>query len=182
MITRRGMLLGSGAVLLVAPAARASVEGDAGVVERALRLEQLAAAGMGAGATADLVDEADARALLVIAEHDREHVAVLGGSLEALGARRPPEPEDLPAADALARELDVDMLTGSLTRPDDFLAWAIALKEQTIAGYVDACRRLLDVRLTQSLASMLGAEAQHLVALRETAGRPAVGAAFPGRG
>jgi len=47
-----------------------------------------------------------------------------------------------------------------------------------VRAYEDAHRKLRDARLMQAATTILGNEAQHLVILRQIAGRPPVTSAF----
>jgi hypothetical protein len=178
-VTRRTALAGGAGLLLAAvPLARADDPGDAGTLRRMILLEQLAAAGLGAAATGDVLGAEVARRLLPLADHDRRHVDALAANLDALGGIVPRAPKSVEGADRLAVALGVPLLSGVLAGEREFLAWAIAVKRRLLAGYVEAARRLQEINLTQTLATILASDAQHLVVLRRLAHETPVPAAF----
>lgn len=183
MITRRAALAAAAAgtaAVALPRSAHAKVADDAAVIRRALRLERLAAVTTGTGATGQVVEPELARTLIGLADHDRRHADTLAVMLEALGGGKVPAPEDLEQADALARRLGIAPLQPELDAQDAYLAYALALKEEIVAGYVEASKRLLDVRLAQTLATILASEAQHLAVLRTEGGGAAVTKPFEG--
>ena len=65
-----------------------------------------------------------------------------------------------------------------MTSQADAVNAAIALELAAIAAHHDAQRRLVDGKLLQTGVSIMAAEAQHLVVLREAAGQDPVPRAF----
>ena len=104
--------------------------------------------------------------------------AVVAVQLEALGGRPPAAPEGLEAAEALAREVGVEPVAPALASEAALLEWAEAIELRQIGVYVDGAGRALEHALTQTLGTMLAAEAQHLAAVRDAQGRAPVHEAF----
>jgi hypothetical protein len=182
-MTRRAALMGTAglAVLAAAPVARGDDPGDAGTLRRLVLLEQLAAAGLGTAATGDVLGGEVARRLLPLAEHDHRHADALAANLDALGGAIPPAPKGVQAADRLAAALKISPLSGALAGERELLRWAIELKLRLVTDYAEAARRLLEINLTQTLATILASDAQHLVVLRQLAHETPVPGAFEGR-
>jgi hypothetical protein len=106
----------------------------------------------------------------VFAPLEQQHADTLITAVEQLGGTPPPKP----ASPAQVKGLVPATAGGRRT----FLQFAVALEEMAVAVYNQASRRLTDARLLQTGASIMGAEGQHLVVLREALGRNAVPSAF----
>lgn len=184
MITRRAVLAAGAGLVVVPGLARAAgeVTGDAALLREAVELEQLATAAYVAAAAAGTLPAPVAELAATLADHEGQHADVLAVQLEALGGRRPPAPEGLGAADALARDLGLDPLGDALEAGRDFLVWARAIETRQIARYVEASQRALDIGLVQTLGSILAAEGQHLAAVRVALGDAPTGPAFENGG
>lgn len=122
---------------------------DAAVLEAAIGLEQTAAVAYDTAISRGLVAREIMRTAELFRDQVREHADELIAALEELGhtPRRPPA------------RADVDGVGG-----------LIALETTAVAAYYDAQRTLLDVRLLQTAASIMGNHAQHLVVLRQAIG------------
>ena len=172
--TRRA-LIAAAALAALAPraprAARAAEPaGDAGVLTTILEAE-LALAYVSASAVASgLLGEELAEAAGTLAEHERAHAAAIATQLEALGGRRPDPPQTPEEADAMLAGLGIEARLGAVSDGDGFLRVALAAERVAVALYHRAIARLEDVRLIQTAASIIGAEGQHLVVLRDAIG------------
>jgi hypothetical protein len=163
--TRRELLLA---------AAPARLVGDAAVLEAAFGAERAAEAAYAAARTSG---DRRVRALAGrFAAHERQHVAALSTAFQALGAPAPPAPEGPAGLDAAVRDLGLPAFTG-LRGGDDLLRFLVALEELLVGRWVRAHRDLGDANLTQTATQVLGCQAQHLVALRDALGRPALASA-----
>jgi hypothetical protein len=92
----------------------------------------------------------------VLRGHERQHADVLTKALTDLGAAPPPAPSGVEDVDKVVRGLD-DLRTQA-----DVLSFAIELETALVA------------KLLQTGASIMADEGQHLVVLRQAAGRPPV--------
>jgi len=158
--TRRGLIAGAALALVAARPARADVSEPA-AVRALIRHEDAAAAAYA------LAAEATEDALLErIARQDAQHAHVLRVQYEALtidAGHRPPDAER--AVPAAAR------LAGERSRAGAVAA-AIALERELRRAYVASGSALIDRRVLQTVATILGSHAQHMAVLREAAGRP----------
>jgi hypothetical protein len=175
-VRRRTFLAGS-ALALAAPGAAVAAPrtaGEAGVLAAAVELEQLASYVYDAGVKSALLDEDGVAAIGGMREQEQEHADALAALLEALGGPRPKPPATPEDADAALERLGIDgRLTGVRTQAA-FLALAEEIELREIGLYVGAVSRLGDVRLIQTVASILGAEGAHLVVIRRALGRAPV--------
>jgi rubrerythrin len=143
---------------------------DVATIESFVKLEQTAA--IVYDTLAGLRLDAATRSLLsTLAEHEREHAAVLLNAAEYLGGppRKAPSPEAVKrAAPALAH---------ARTR-HDALAIAIEVERIQLRGYYAAQQQLGDTKLLQQTATIMGSEGQHIVAVRLAMGAEPIPAAF----
>lgn len=174
MSTRRAFVAGAAlAVVAKRPGtARAEVRGDALVLEAAVRLEQTSvfaydALLRGGGFDGDL-----AETLGTLRDHEQAHADALAAALEALGGPRPAAPETGEQADAALEELGIPY--GLDATGDAALELLLALGLRQVELYTRAAGELEDVRLIQTVASIVAAEGQHLVVIRAALGRATV--------
>jgi rubrerythrin len=162
--TRRALLAGAG--LAAIGAAAGATPARAGVSQPAA-LQALIAREDAAVAAYELAAAATGDALLErIARQDGQHAHVLRVQLEALTippGRRP--------AGAELRDPFAAALAGAAPARAAIAA-AIALEEDLLPAYLAAARQLVDARLLQAVATILGSHAQQLAALRGAAGLP----------
>lgn len=164
--------LSAAGLLVAVRGARAQADDDGALLERAITLERLSVLAYDSGLSGGLLSPRARRVVAQLRDHERAHVAALVTALTDLGGTPPAEP-------AGVRELDeiVDGL-GDVRTQDDFVRFAIALEQATVAAYLSAQRKLVEARLLQTTASIMAAEGQHLVVLRRLAGLDPVPQAF----
>lgn len=163
--TRRDALLAAAAAglpLLVAwpgPAVAQDEEDDTLLLERLIRLEQIAVVAYGALGAGEPLDS--------FRKHDEQHAGALVAALEQLGdsAPEPPAPGS------------IEGLRGVRGRAGA-LAFAIELETRTLAAYYEAVQKLGDAQVLRTAATIMASEGQHLVLLRRAAGRSPAPAAF----
>jgi hypothetical protein len=162
MSTRRQLLAaGVAAVVLARPAAAGAATGEPAALLALVTVEDAAAAAYERAAAAT-----GHPLLKRIAKHDVEHGNALRSMLEALTVI-PPHHEDGaerhdPAAAVLARAAS---RAGALEA-------AIAVEVRAQRAYAAAASAFLTPGLLETVASIFGAHAQQLAALRSAAGRP----------
>jgi hypothetical protein len=159
--TRRGLLLGAGAVATAAAApAAAAPPSDVETLERLLRSERRLEAAYEAALRRGVLDEDLAVSLR---DQEREHARGLETTLAARGRRSP-----APAAGDSG-------LPAALRSRSAFVRYALGLEGRAVRSYVEAEASLRDGRLLRPLGAILASEAQHLVALRAALGEPLLG-------
>jgi hypothetical protein len=168
-----GAVLAAGSIplLLAVRDAFAANTGDAEILATAVDLERISVLAYDRAISSGLLTPRLERVMRRFGDHEREHVDTLVTALTDLGGSVPVQPtaEDV---DRVAEGI------GALRSQADVLDVAIELELAAIAAYHDAARRLVDGKLLQTGASIMAAEAQHLVVLREAAGRAPVPNAF----
>ncbi|HEY3019603.1 MAG TPA: ferritin-like domain-containing protein [Solirubrobacteraceae bacterium] len=172
-LVRRGMVA-AGAVLAASTVpllvrvrnAFAQADDDAAILRAAIEIEQ---------AAVEAYQRSQAQlggVARLFRNQERQHLELLTASLRQMGGT-PPSPD-------VASQLKG--LAGAGGRRDRAL-FAVELENAAVRAYEDAHRSLRDARLMQVATSILGNEAQHLVVLRQIAGREPVPSAFErGRG
>ena len=158
--SRRELLAGAAsAALALARSAPAGAASDVEQIERLLTLEGRLEAAYRMALERDAIDRSLGQTLLA---HEREHVRgleqVLGGA-----ARRPRATVPEPGGGV------------AFTGPRAFARYALELEARTVAAYEDVLASYRNERLLQPLASIMAAEAQHEVALREVLGTDLLG-------
>ena len=172
-IVTAGALVAAGSIplLLGARDAFAQAEGDVGILEAAIDLEQKAVFAYNAAAGSTAVDGRTTRLAALFRAHEQQHADLLIRALEKrLGGKAPPRPRvpsAVPGLEEAARGGQAAIVR-----------FALRLEEMLVAGYHDALGRLEDHRLLQTAASIMGNEGQHLVVLRQAARLPPVPSAF----
>lgn len=174
-LLRGGLGLGGAVVaassiplLLAVRNAFAADDDDTTLLQKAIKLEQVSVlaydtilrGGLLSGRVEDL-----ARTLR---GHEQAHAQSLTTALTDLGGTPPPAPSGVADVDAVVKGL------GDVRTQADVLAFAIELEMAAIKAYYDAQAKLGEAKLLQSVASIMAAEGQHLVVLRQAARRPAV--------
>jgi len=168
--SRRDLLAAAGAAgaaaLLVPARARAAGE-DPAILTGLIRIEQAAALAYAEIARHPGVNPRLARIVKHFGRQEDQHAAALVRALGHLGGTAPSKPARVPG-------LDRALAAGEPA----ILRFSVALENRAVAAYYDALRRLDDSRLLQMAAEIMGNEGQHLVVLRERAGREPVPDAF----
>src|SRR3954469_1659453 len=166
-LVRRGMLAARGVltatslpILLGARDAFAQADDDQSVVTSAIELEQVAAE-----AYQRLQGPLGGVARL-FRNHERQHEQALTSALRQLGGSPPSANVDARLA---------KLPTGNRRGAAQF---ALELERNAVRAYQDAARKLRDARLMKTTTTILGAEAQHMVVLRQIAGQQPVPQAF----
>lgn len=176
---RRRAFVAGGLLVAAAPRiALARAEGDAGVMEAAVELEQLAAYVYDAGVKSGLLDERLAAAIAGLRDHEQQHADAMATSLEALGGGRPPAPATPDQADAALQRAGLGVSLRGLTGATELLELALGLEERQVDLYTRAVAELEDVRLIQTCGSVAAAEGQHLVVIRRALERDPVPSPF----
>lgn len=163
--TRRDALLAAAAAglpLLIASPRRALAqdeEDDTLLLERLIRLEQIAVVAYGALEAGEPLDR--------FRQHDEQHAEALVAALEQLGGAAPKPP----AAESIEGLRGVRGRAGAL-------GFAIELETRTLAAYYEAVQKLGDAQVLRTAATIMASEGQHLVLLRRAAGRRPAPAAF----
>jgi rubrerythrin len=168
-LARRDLLLAAGGGLLAAAAlpsiALAQADGDAAILRSAIELELLAA---------EAYDRASPQLggiARLFRNQERQHAAELASLLRSMGGKPASAPVSGVAAVSRA---------GSRRAAAQEL---IKIEDRGIAAYVAAHGKLRDARAMQLMTTILGNQAQHLVALRDVLGSQKVPTAFEiGRG
>lgn len=176
MSTRRAFVAGAAlAVVAGRPAvARAELREEARIIESALRLEQTAVHAYDAVVRGGAVDEPLALRLGALRDHEQAHADALAAALEALGGRRPPAPADDRQADEALAELGIPFGIEGARDATTALELLLALELRQVEHYTRAVGELEDVRLIQTAASVVAAEGQHLVVIREALRRASI--------
>jgi rubrerythrin len=152
--------------LLEAGPALAQGQEDAGIVTRAARLELVAAFVYGTMSARQELPEGLRSLSSILRDQDRDHAQKMSDALEAVGAPRPTGPTAVRDVAGMA-----EALAGG---EKEILEFAVALEERTVGVYYRAHQRLRDAKLIQSVSTIMGADGQHLVALRRALGRTPV--------
>jgi rubrerythrin len=173
---RRGLTAG-GAVLaatsipllLKVRNAFAEAEGDKKILKAAIALEQTAAFAYTTASESPALHIATRRIAVHIGDQEQEHAAGLIAALEPLGGGAPEAPVNIS---------DVAGLQDAADDQRRMLGFALELETMAVAAYYDAHRKLDDPELLQTSAQIMANEGQHLVILRQAAGREPVPNAF----
>lgn len=165
-LVRRGMLAAGTAlaassvpILLGVRNAFAQADDDQAVVTSAIELEQVAAE-----AYQRLQGPLGGVARL-FRNHERQHEQALTDALRQMGGS-PPSAN----VDARLARLPTNRQGGA--------RFAMELEQNAIRAYEDAARKLRDASLMKTTTTILGAESQHLVVLRQIAGQQPLPNAF----
>jgi rubrerythrin len=174
-LIRRGLGLGGAVVaasaiplLLAVRDAFAESDTDGTILEQAITLERVAVLAYDRILAGGLLADRLARQVRVLRGHEQQHADVLTKALTDLGATPPPAPSGVADVDKVVKGL-ADLRTQA-----DVLSFAIELETAAVAAYYDAHAKLVEAKLLQTGASIMADEGQHLVVLRQAAGRPPV--------
>jgi rubrerythrin len=133
----------------------------------ALKVEQTAVVAYEAIANSGRLSGRATMLMRALLDDDRQHAAQLVTALEGLGVK-PPIPPRRATIPGLGRVRD-DVGAAN---------FAIDLEQRAIGAYGEGVRNLSDANLLRTLAGAMGTDGQHLVVLRQLAGRPPVPGAF----
>ena len=169
----RGLVVGGVSViaatsiplLLRVSNAFAQAEGDAGIIEGAVGLEQVAVFAYQAAVDSGALDKGVVPVAELFRDQEQEHADGLITALEALGGKAPAKPMSVEDIDAVLPGL------GDVKNQKDILNFAIELETAAVAAYYDAHQKLKDPKLLQTGASIMANEGQHLVVLRQALGK-----------
>ena len=149
--------------LIGARAASAKLpDDDVGIVAALLTLEQRAVLVYESAARGGKLRSVPNAAANRFRRHEQEHADALAAALRELGGSAPQPPS---SAD------DVDGLSDALATEKELLDFAIGFETTVVATYNEAISKLKDGRLLQTVASIVAGQGQHLVVLRQAAGR-----------
>ena len=174
-LLRRGFALGGAVIaaswiplLLSVRDAFADSDGDLPILERAITLERVAVIAYdeliaGRRLSADLL-----RLTRRLRAHERQHAQALTTALTDLGGTPPRPPQGADDVDELVEGLR------DVRSPADAVSFAIELETAAVAAYHEALAKLVEGKLLQTGASIMANEGQHLVLLRQAAGRQPV--------
>jgi rubrerythrin len=166
MSTRRAFVAGAAVALAVPRVAMAKEGGEVAALTHAIELEQAAAYVYDAGVKSGLLDAELAGVAGNLRDHEQAHADALAVLLEALGGHPPAAPDTPEAADARLAALGLETSLRELADAPAFLTLALALEQRQAAHYTAAVARIGDIRLIQTVGSILAAEGQHLVVIR----------------
>jgi hypothetical protein len=133
----------------------------------ALRLEQTAVVAYEAIANGGKLSGRATTLLRGLLADDRQHADQLVTALDAMGVKPP-----IPPRRANIRGL------GAVKGDTGAALFAIAIEQRTVGAYLAAVPDLSDANLLRIVAGAMGTDGQHLVVLRQLAGRDPVPAAF----
>jgi hypothetical protein len=174
-LLRRGLGLGGAAIaassiplLLAARDAFAASETDATLLERAITLERDCVLAYDKVIGDGLLPAREQRLARVLRGHEQQHADTLTKALTDLGGTPPAAPAGVADVDKVVTGL-AGLRTAAAT-----LAFLVELETAVLAAYYDAQAKFVEAKLLQSGASIMGAEGQHLVVLRQAARRPPV--------
>ena len=178
-LLRRGIAIGGAAIaatsiplLLKVRTAFAQADGDAGILESAVGLEQIAVFAYTAAIGSGLLDPAVEDVARLFRDQEQEHADGLTTALRDLGGTAPPKPRSVEDVDAVLEGL------GDVKSQADVANFAIELETAAVAAYYDAHQKLRSATLLQTGASIMANEGQHLVVLRQAVRKPPVPNAF----
>lgn len=174
-LLRRGLGLGGAVVvassiplLLMVRDAFAATETDATLLSKAITIELVSVLAFDSILGRSLLSGRDEALVRVLLGHEQRHADTLTTALTDLGGTPPARATGVKDVDAVVKGL-VDLRSKA-----DVLGFAIALETAAVAAYYDAQAKFIEPRLLQTTASIMASEGQHLVLLREAAGRPPV--------
>ncbi|HEV2785963.1 MAG TPA: ferritin-like domain-containing protein, partial [Solirubrobacteraceae bacterium] len=153
----------AGALTLARPAvAAAQAAHEADVLTRALRLEHTGLFAYDAVLAEGVLRGADDERARVLRGHEAEHAKVLAAALEGLSWPLPRPPRRVEDVEVPQVRVALDELRDR----DGAVALLVELERLSLAAYRAGIARLRDARHIQLAATILAAEATHLVAWR----------------
>lgn len=178
-LLRRGFALGGAAIaassvplLLSVRAAFAQATGDAAVLQRAINLEQITVIAYDKALAGGLLSPSMLRIVRRLRDHEQEHADVLTTALTDLGGMPPSAAKGVADVDKVVKGL------GDVKTQPDVVNFAIELETAAVAAYHEAHATLIETRLLQTAAAIMGSEGQHLVVLRNAVGKDPLPFAF----
>ncbi len=178
-LLRRGFALGGAAIaassiplLLSARDAFAQDTGDAGILQRAINLEQVAVIAYDAAIGGGLLSAGALRAARRFRAHEQQHADALTTALTDLGGAPAAPPKGIADVEEVVKGM-ADVKTQA-----DVVNVMIELELATVAAYHEAHADLIEARLLQTFATIMANEGQHLVVLRTIVGTEPVPNAF----
>jgi rubrerythrin len=178
-LLRRGFGLGGAAIsassiplLWSVRTAFAEAKGDTAILGRAIGLERVAVLAYDTAIQSGLLSPALLALARTLRAHEQAHADTLTTALTDLGGTPPPPPQGVADVDKVVKGL------GAVRSQADAVSFAIELETAAVAAYLDAHRELVEAKLLQTAASIMGSEGQHLVVLRRAAGQDPVPTAF----
>jgi hypothetical protein len=173
-LLRRGLGLGGAVVaassipLLVAVRdAFAATETDATLLQKAITLERTTVLAYDQIIGDALLAARELELARVLRGHEQQHADTLTKALTDLGGTPPVAPVGVEAVDKVVKGVQ------DLRTPPQILGFLIELETAAVAAYYDAQAKFIEAKLLQSGASIMAAEGQHLVVLRQAAHLPA---------
>jgi len=170
-LTRRQAIPAAALALAAPRTARAATDDEQqraqAALVAALRVEQTAVVAYEAIANSGRLSARVTTLMRALLDDDRQHADQLVAALEAMGVK-PPIPPRRANIPGLAR-------VHSDTDAADF---AIELELRAIGAYSEAVTNLSDPNVLRTVAGAMGTDGQHLVVLRQLAGRVPVPRAF----
>jgi Ferritin-like domain len=160
-LTRRGLVVGLGALAAVPATAVAQEQTDGELLEELLTLERRQEEAYAGALERDAIEPSLGRLLLA---QEREHIRGLGLAFEELGAR--------PAPEASVPDPRLGAALGSRRA---FARFAVGLEQEAMDAYAASAPLLKRKELRMPLGSIMMCEAAHQVALRAADGSPLVG-------
>jgi bacterioferritin (cytochrome b1) len=174
-LLRRGLGLGGALVaassiplLAAVRDAFAADDTDTTLLQKAITLERTMVLAYDQIIRDALLAAPEQRLARVLRSHEQQHADTLTTALTDLGGAPPVEPVGVEAIDKLVKGVD------DLRRQPEILGFLIELETAAVAAYYDAQAKFVEAKLLQSGASIMAAEGQHLVVLRQAARLPAV--------
>lgn len=147
-------------------------DGDAPILQRAINLERVTVIAYDSVIGGPLLSPSVRRVLRRFRGHEQEHADELTTSLRSLGGTEPAPPQGAADVDEVVEGLR------DVRSQADVLSFLIELETAAVAAYFDAQAKLTEPKLLQTGASIMASEGQHLVVLRQTAGREPLPNAF----
>jgi Ferritin-like domain len=159
--TRRELVAGAAAVAIAAarPATAATLS-DADQLERLLTLEGRLVDAYRLALERDAIERRLGERLLA---QEREHVRALEEALRWAGRRAPHATVPLPQSGT------------AFSDPHTFARFALALERRTVSTYLDVLTTYRNRRVLQAIGSIMAADVQHEVALRDVLGTDLLG-------
>jgi hypothetical protein len=159
--TRRELVAGAAVVALAAARpAMADTPSDVDQLERLLTLEGRLVDAYRLALERDAIERSLGQRLLA---QEREHVRALEQALRWAGRRAPRATVPAPQSGT------------AFSDPRAFARYALALERRTVSTYLDALTTFRNRRVLQAIGSIMEADVQHEVALREVLGTDLLG-------
>jgi hypothetical protein len=150
----------------------AAATGDAGVLEKAITIEQAGVFAYTSMLAAGVLSIPVATIVTLLRDQNQQHANTLITSIKALGGTPPRKP---------ASTADVDKVLpglGGVHTETEMVRFAIALESASVAYYYGAQNSIQDGALMQNAASIMASAGQHLVLLRQALRQDPVPHAF----